>query len=113
MDAIAIVAKRDDDVIDLKSEGYERIIVSLSSFDPAKAEKGTSQALIQGVASKLKEEGYKIGGFEAYVTSDVLNGAGMSSRINFVCVYMGDYGGSVKINGYFIFEQAYEAIKCM
>ena len=61
LDAIAIVAKRDDDVIDLKSEGYERIIVSLSSFDPAKAEKGTSQALIQGVASKLKEEGYKIG----------------------------------------------------
>ena len=49
--------KGDDDVIDLKSEGYERIIVSLSSFDPAKAEKGTSQALIQGVASKLKEEG--------------------------------------------------------
>ena len=79
LDAIAIVAKRDDDVIDLKSEGYERIIVSLSSFDPAKAEKGTSQALIQGVASKLKEEGYNIGGFEAYVTSDVLNGAGMSS----------------------------------
>ena len=30
LDAIAIVAKRDDDVIDLKSEGYERIIVSLS-----------------------------------------------------------------------------------
>ena len=83
LDAIAIVAKRDDDVIDLKSEGYERIIVSLSSFDPAKAEKGTSQALIQGVASKLKEEGYKIGGFEAYVTSDVLNGAGMSSSAAF------------------------------
>ena len=83
LDAIAIVAKRDDDVIDLKSEGYERIIVSLSSFDPAKAEKGTSQALIQGVAFKLKEEGYKIGGFEAYVTSDVLNGAGMSSSAAF------------------------------
>ena len=83
LDAIAIVAKRDDDVINLKSEGYERIIVSLSSFDPAKAEKGTSQALIQGVASKLKEEGYKIGGFEAYVTSDVLNGAGMSSSAAF------------------------------
>ena len=83
LDAIAIVAKRDVDVIDLKSEGYERIIVSLSSFDPSKAEKGTSQALIQGVASKLKEEGYKIGGFEAYVTSDVLNGAGMSSSAAF------------------------------
>ena len=56
LDAIAIVAKRDDDVIDLKSEGYERIIVSLSSFDPAKAEKGTSQALIQEEIMKISEE---------------------------------------------------------
>ena len=33
--------------------------------------------------AKLKEEGYQIGGFEAYVTSDVLNGAGMSSSAAF------------------------------
>ena len=101
LDAIAIVAKRDDDVIDLKSEGYERIIVSLSSFDPAKAEKGTSQALIQGVASKLKEEGYNIGGFEAYVTSDVLNGAGMSSSAALESTYafaLNDLFGENKID---------------
>ncbi|MDQ9769244.1 hypothetical protein RFZ33_19475, partial [Acinetobacter baumannii] len=36
-----------------------------------------------GVAARVKEEGYKIGGFEAYVTSDVLIGAGLSSSAAF------------------------------
>lgn len=83
LDAIAIVARREDDVIDLKSEGYDRISVSLTELDPEKAQEGTTKALIEGVAAKLKEEGYKIGGFDAYVTSDVLNGAGMSSSAAF------------------------------
>ena len=48
-----------------------------------RSEEGTSAGLIRGVAARLKEEGYEIGGFEAYVTSDVLNGAGMSSSAAF------------------------------
>ena len=83
LDAIAVVAKREDDMIDLKSEGYDRISVSLTDLSPEKAQEGTTKALIEGVAAKLKDEGYKIGGFEAYVTSDVLNGAGMSSSAAF------------------------------
>ena len=59
------------------------INVSLAVFLPNKEEEGTSEGLIRGVAAKLKEEGYEIGGFEAYVTSDVLNGAGMSSSAAF------------------------------
>lgn len=83
LDAIAVVAKRDDDVIDLKSEGYDRISVRLTDLDPEKAQEGTTKALIEGVAAKLKEKGRMIGGFDAYVTSDVLNGAGMSSSAAF------------------------------
>ena len=83
LDAIAVVAKRDDEVIDLKSEGYDRISVRLTDLDPEKAQEGTTKALIEGVAAKLKEEGNRIGGFDAYVTSDVLNGAGMSSSAAF------------------------------
>ena len=59
------------------------INVSLADLLPKKEEEGTSEGLIRGVAAKLKEEGYEIGGFEAYVTSDVLNGAGMSSSAAF------------------------------
>lgn len=83
LDAIAIVAKTEDNLVTIKSEGYEKFQVHLSSLQPRKDEEGTSEALTRGVASKLKEEGYKIGGFEAYVTSDVLNGAGMSSSAAF------------------------------
>lgn len=82
LDAIAIVAKRENEIV-VKSEGYPMITVSLENLSPQKEEEGTSSALIRGVVAKLKEEGYQIGGFEAYVTSDVLNGAGMSSSAAF------------------------------
>lgn len=81
LDAIAIVAKKESGIV-LKSEGYPMINVSLADLLPKK-EEGTSAGLIRGVAARLKEEGYEIGGFEAYVTSDVLNGAGMSSSAAF------------------------------
>lgn len=82
LDAIAIVAKKENGIT-LKSEGYPIIHVDLTDLCPDKGEEGTSAGLIRGVAAKLKEEGYKVGGFEAYVTSDVLNGAGMSSSAAF------------------------------
>lgn len=83
LDAIAIAAKTEDEIVTIKSEGYEKFQVHLSSLQPRKEEEGTSEALTRGMASRLKEEGYIIGGFEAYVTSDVLNGAGMSSSAAF------------------------------
>lgn len=82
LDAVAIVAKKESGIV-LKSEGYPMINVSLADLLPTKEEEGTSAGLIRGVAARLKEEGYEIGGFEAYVTSDVLNGAGMSSSAAF------------------------------
>ena len=82
LDAIAIVAKKESGIV-LKSEGYPMINVSLADLLPKKEEEGTSAGLIRGVAARLKEEEYEIGGFEAYVTSDVLNGAGMSSSAAF------------------------------
>ena len=82
LDAIAIKTKKESGIV-LKSEGYPMINVSLADLLPKKEEEGTSAGLIRGVAARLKEEGYEIGGFEAYVTSDVLNGAGMSSSAAF------------------------------
>ena len=82
LDAIAIVAKKESGIV-LKSEGYPMINVSLADLLPKKEEEGTSAGLIRGVAARLKEEGYEIGGFEAYVTSDVLNGEGMSPSAAF------------------------------
>ena len=46
-------------------------------------EKETTVALIRGVLSKVKDSGFKVGGFKAYVTSDVIIGAGLSSSAAF------------------------------
>lgn len=79
LDVIAVVSKTEDGMVTVKSEGYKRIKVDLSSLKPEKVEEGTSKGLIRGVAAGLKEAGYEIGGFQGYVTSDVLSGSGMSS----------------------------------
>lgn len=83
LDAIAVVGKLNEPVIKLLSDGYPMITVDLSQLEKRDAEEGTSAGLIRGMAYGLKENGHEIGGFQAYVTSDVLNGAGMSSSAAF------------------------------
>lgn len=79
LDAIAIVAKRDDNIIRITSEGYGEIIVDISDIEIIENEIGTTAALVRGTAAAMKKRGYSIGGFDAYVTSDVLSGSGLSS----------------------------------
>lgn len=83
LDVIAAVAPNDEGVIRIKSEGYPQDIVELHELDLKESEKYTSAALIRGVSSRLKELGYAIGGFDAYTTSNVLKGSGLSSSAAF------------------------------
>ena len=83
LDAIAVVNKTDENIIKLLSDGYPMITVDLSDLEMRKSEEGTSAGLIRGMAYGLQKNGHKIGGFQAFVTSDVLNGAGMSSSAAF------------------------------
>ena len=79
LDAIAIVEKTNDRRIQILSEGYGSIFIDLEKLDFDEQEKGTTAALIKGVAKGLADRGYKTGGFKAYISSDVLMGAGLSS----------------------------------
>ncbi len=83
LDVISITAFHEDGVIRLKSEGHDADLVELNSLDVQKGEYGTSAAIIRGVAAKFTEMGAKIGGFDAYTTSDVLSGSGLSSSAAF------------------------------
>lgn len=83
LDAIAIVSPVDSNVIRLVSDEQDMLEVNLDNLSVVEREVGTTNALIRGVASGLVNKGYKIGGFDAYVTSDVLIGAGMSSSAAF------------------------------
>ena len=81
LDAIAIVKK--NDVIRVVSDNYDMITISLDDIDKKDEEEGTTTSLIKGVLAGLKDRGNEIGGFDAYVTSDVLIGAGLSSSAAF------------------------------
>lgn len=83
LDAIAVVAKTDDDMIHLVSGDFPMEEISVLELEMKESEKDTTTALIKGVVSNMKERGYEVGGFKAYITSDVLMGAGMSSSAAF------------------------------
>ncbi len=80
LDAIAAVSRTDSGSVVLYSEGYsEPFVVDLNHLNVVEAEKGSTTALIRGIAARFKELGYRIGGFNAYVSSQVLPGSGLSS----------------------------------
>lgn len=83
LDVIAIVKKTDDNIIEVKSEGFPKDIVDISDLSVHDDEEGKSSSLIRGVAAGFKNKNYGIGGFKAYTTSNVLKGSGLSSSAAF------------------------------
>ncbi len=83
LDAIAVAAKNDDNVINEKSEGHSLNTVDISDLTPSESMYGKSASMIKGVAAGLKNNGYEIGGFDACTTSDVMGGSGLSSSAAF------------------------------
>ncbi|NOY78837.1 MAG: galactokinase [Calditrichaeota bacterium] len=80
LDAVAAAGEFPENKIVLFSDGYpEAFVVDLARLDPITAERGTTSALIRGIAARFVETGHKIGGFRAVVSSDVLPGSGLSS----------------------------------
>ncbi len=83
-DVITVAAVRDDGIIRLKSEGYPEDTLSLSEAgSPESFERFSSRALIAGTVAKFIEKGYPCGGFDAYTSSLVLKGSGLSSSAAF------------------------------
>ncbi len=82
-DAIAVAEKTAEPVVRLVSDGCGQIIISLNDLQKRNEEEGTTEALIRGVLAGVEKNGYRIGGFRTFVTSDVLIGAGLSSSAAF------------------------------
>ena len=82
-DSIAVVKAREDDTIRILAEGFGELNIVTNDLSPRDSEHGTSTALVRGTVAAISEMGYKIGGFDAYITSEVLIGAGLSSSASF------------------------------
>ncbi len=83
LDVIAIVSCNDSDIIRIKSKGYPMDEVKIDDLEVKSHEDGKAIALIRGVCAAFKKNGYKLGGFDAYTTSNVLKGSGLSSSAAF------------------------------
>ena len=84
LDIISVAATNNDGVIGIKSEGFPEDIVSLSDVENVKQdEKYKASSIIRGMCDGFKKNGYNIGGYYAYTTSNVLKGSGLSSSAAF------------------------------
>ena len=83
LDTVAAVAENGEQLIRVQSEGYPMCRIDLKDLTVHGVEKNTTMALIRGVAAKFAAMGAKLSGFDAYVTSEVLRGSGLSSSAAF------------------------------
>ena len=84
LDIIAVASARADKVIRIKSEGFPEDVVDADVYTAPVNEKfGTSESIIAGMCAAFKNNGLEVGGFDAYTTSNVLKGSGLSSSAAF------------------------------
>jgi galactokinase len=80
LDSIAVAAGNDSNKVIIFSEGYEKPFeINLNNTKVVPTEKNSTQSLIRGIAARFIELGYRTGGFNAFISSDVLPGSGLSS----------------------------------
>ena len=93
LDAIAIVSFHNEGFIRLKSEGFDMIQVDLADTAIHPGESGDT-AIVRGIVARFKEMGVSVEGFDAYTTSDVIRGGGISSSAAFeilVCTIINEH----------------------
>ena len=82
LDIIAVVAK-DDTKIKILSDDYDIEAIHIDDLTLRENEKESSEGLIRGILARFQQLQHKIGGFVGYMTSDVLQGSGLSSSAAF------------------------------
>ncbi|MBO4584612.1 MAG: galactokinase [Clostridia bacterium] len=84
LDVIAIVAKNDSGRVSVKSKGFDNTdVIELDKLGEVKKGVSCSRSLVAGMLARLSADGYSIDGFDAYTTSDVIRGSGLSSSAAF------------------------------
>ena len=84
LDIIAVAARSEGSVIRVKSEGFPEDVVDIADYTAPRADRFShSDSIIAGMCAGMKKNGYTVGGFDAYTTSSVLKGSGLSSSAAF------------------------------
>ena len=93
MDTIAAAAPNETDIIRIYSEGHEYIEVDLKFIADNVNNYNTdakvcylydgSRSLVAGICTYIMKNGFDVGGFDAYVTTQVIPSAGVSSSASY------------------------------
>lgn len=84
IDVLCIVSKNNTDTINVYSEGFKKLEpVNITDLEIREDQYGTTESIIRGMCAGIINNGGKCGGFDAYITSEVLQGSGLSSSAAF------------------------------
>ena len=83
LDIIAVARKTEGTTVRLTSEGFGESVVDVSNLEVVSEQNGSPSSIIRGVCDGFVRNGHEICGFEAYLTSNVLGGSGLSSSAAF------------------------------
>lgn len=101
MDTIGAAYPNDSRNIVIISEGYnEQIVIDVDKVDDISKENGTV-SLVAGMIKAIQQFGYKISGFQAYISTEVISSAGVSSSASFemlFCTIVNYFFNNKKIN---------------
>lgn len=83
MDTIGAAYPNGSQVIHITSEGYKQeIVVDLTKLKQVEKVAGT-KALLAGIMEGAVKQGFAVGGFDAYISTNVIAAAGVSSSASF------------------------------
>ena len=83
LDILACAALNGENRIRIISEGHPATEIGLDDLSVREEETNHSPALVRGVAAGIRDRGFSVKGFDAYMVSDVLSGSGLSSSAAF------------------------------
>ncbi len=86
LDTIGAAAANNTGMIRIRSEGYDLIEIEIAAASSVEKKSGT-KALLAGMVEAIGKFGYKVEGFDAYVTTEVIAAAGVSSSASFEMLF--------------------------
>lgn len=101
LDCVGVAAKNETRKIHIVSETYHQdFVIDLDDLAPSSKMAGTVD-LTKGLIKGFMESGYQVGGFNAYITSNVISAAGVSSSASYemlLCAMMNTFFNEGKMS---------------
>ena len=84
MDTIGAAFPNNSNLVEIISEGYDKkVVIDITEVDKVPKNHGTV-SLVAGMIKAVQEFGFQISGFRAYISTEVISSAGVSSSASFV-----------------------------